>query len=138
MKTFKASIAAFADKAKDNAAGVVRQTCQEMAVRVVAGGGGAPGTPVDTGFARGSWQPSLNTPAVKAGQADPTAAQALSDIAQVAAQMQPGDTFYYLNNCSYIEQLENGHSQQAPIGMVAIVVAQAEQIAQDQIDRFKL
>lgn len=64
-------------------------------------------TPVDTGRARGAWTIEQD------GPADWTIA----------------------NNVEYIQALENGHSQQAPTGMVAVTLAGIETDLRDMIQQ---
>lgn len=121
-KRFAADISRICRKAGDDMDAVARMTCQDLGFIVVEG------TPLDTGFARASWQPSLNTPQVAAGPGD-----AMGQVALVTAQMKAGDKFFMLNNAAYILRLEYGWSQQAPNGMVRITLARAQQIARDNI-----
>lgn len=91
-------------------------------------------TPVDTGRARGSWGISLYTPGtyelpegdiwgVDGGTAMARAQQHV--LGQIDEEQPFLETWVY-NNLEYIEALENGHSQQAPAGMVAITMAEVE------------
>lgn len=80
------------------------------------------GTPVDTGRARGNWFPSLNSPstAVDLSATDKSGAVAQGRLSGVIAGAKLGDTIWQTNNLPYILPLENGHSGQAPEGMVDI------------------
>ena len=51
----------------------------------------------------------------------------LKEAEQTASGSQLGDDIWISNNLPYIEALEEGHSQQAPHGMVALSLAEAEQ-----------
>jgi len=76
-------------------------------------------TPVDTGLARANWQTSVGQPAagVVSKDSDPIMAAA------VAMSNPPPFTVAYIsNNVEYIVYLEDGHSQQAPNGMVALTM----------------
>ena len=77
-------------------------------------------TPVDTGRARANWSVSLGAPSGaqtgmtdKAGEA--TIAAGVTDINSAEPMQQ---VIWLENNLPYIEALEDGHSQQAPAGMV--------------------
>lgn len=100
-----------------------------LAENVVVGGPYGPGTPVDTGYARASWWLSLNAPTegpvVTVGQAQ------LATDASLALQAKAGDTIYLINNAQYIQALEDGHSGQAPNGMVGVVLMQGQRIVDD-------
>lgn len=82
-------------------------------------------TPVDTGRARGSWTIAANIanrrvlpPQPKGVVAPPPAIGVLS-IAK-------GERIIISNNLPYITALEDGHSKQAPAGMVALSIAEVE------------
>ena len=80
-------------------------------------------TPVDKGGARSNWQASLGSPAT--GTVDATDTQAGPTFRKVISATEGfdvGDTIYLANNLPYIRRLEEGSSQQAPQGMVALTV----------------
>jgi len=80
-------------------------------------------TPVDKGRAKGSWTISVNN-ADRTVQPD---GQASYPVPQVGAlNVQPGDSIWISNNLPYIVKLEEGHSQQAPAGMVAVSLAEVD------------
>lgn len=111
-------------------------------------------TPVDTGRARNNWQSSIGSPAtgvvdaidekIKAGSAadvkDFSADSILSgkrrgrpskDLGPIIASgeaalrdIKPFDVSFISNNLPYAEALENGHSKQAPEGMVSVTLAE--------------
>lgn len=72
-------------------------------------------TPVDTGAARAAWHGSVGSPQF----------QERGNMAAVTGMTQP-DTVYITNAMEYASILENGHSQQAPQGMVALSIAEIE------------
>jgi hypothetical protein len=79
-------------------------------------------TPVDTGRARSSWittvdQPSDDVPPEGAGGNPPPVPVGSIDHKK---------TVFIVSNLDYIEALENGHSQQAPAGMVAVSIIETE------------
>lgn len=106
-KVFRAKIDGWKNATKAQIEGIARQTCMEMAERVVRA------TPVDTGFLRGSWQPALNEQKLKDGSPDPAGAQAIAEVMAVGNQVKPGDRFYMLNNASYAKFVEFGTSKMA-------------------------
>ena len=89
-------------------------------------------TPVDTGRARGNWQCTMGSPADGVLDAeDKTGAEAIARARDVSVGIGTDDRSIFLtNNLPYIEALENGHSGQAPQGMVAITVAEFEGLAE--------
>jgi hypothetical protein len=80
-------------------------------------------TPVDKGGARANWQTSTGSPATGTiDTTDRTGAATLAKARAVLASANAGDTIYMANNLPYIRRLEEGYSQQAPAGMVALTV----------------
>jgi len=81
-------------------------------------------TPVDTGRLRNNWQSSIGRPirSEKAG-VDRSGAGAINEAAAVANKMELGNVFYFTNNLPYAARIEfQGHSQQAPQGMLRVNV----------------
>lgn len=82
-------------------------------------------TPVLTGRARGNWQLTTEggQPEVTE-QVDPAGGSTISAIAGGvdATKGRPFTRHDLVNGLDYIVPLENGHSQQAPNGMVALTV----------------
>jgi hypothetical protein len=87
-------------------------------------------TPVDTGRARGNWFVQIGEAGVEVTtEVDPDGSVTISRGAAVIATYQTRAGFENIaiyNNLPYIEGLENGASQQAPAGMVAVTVAELE------------
>ena len=104
-------------------------------------------TPVDTGRARAGWQVTINEPGtfvpsstlsghqktratdeqrkIVGGQqraASNVFAQGPVDI----GSFQAGDVVFIVNNVNYVIYLEQGTSQQAPAGMVAVTLAKVK------------
>lgn len=123
---FRQKIKEWRDATQAQLAGIARQTCMEMAQRTVLA------TPVDTGFLRGSWQPSINDPSGDGGDLDPSGAQTVARVATVANEVRPGDRFYMMNNASYARLVENGTSKMAGRFYVQGVVKQFEAVV-DQV-----
>lgn len=85
-------------------------------------------TPVDTGFAKNSWIISLSSDSF----GTPGANNLDAHMAAVN-HIKLGKTIYINNGADYIAALENGHSQQAPQGMVAVTLPEVSGIVNDQI-----
>lgn len=98
---FKADLSKWATQFSLDMDALARQVSQEIAFNVVKD------TPVDTGFLRASWQPSLNAPDVSKG-GDPA-----SKIGLVVTNIKAGDKFWMTNNASYAEFVEFGRSRMA-------------------------
>lgn len=105
------ALAAWAAKVGNDLEALGRQACQEIAYRVVMN------TPWDTGWLRGSWQPSFDGSTTK-GALDPSGAGANAKISLVAADLVPGQVFYMLNNAAYALRLEYGFVGEDSLGRV--------------------
>lgn len=115
-REFAIDLKKFGEVTQDQARLIFRKIALDLDARIVLG------TPVDTGRARGNWFPSINTPS---GNVDLTSTDKSGGAAMAAAQgiiqsADLGDTIWFTNNLPYILPLENGHSKQAPIGMVDV------------------
>ena len=85
-------------------------------------------TPVNTGWARANWVPSIGEPVDEpsGSQEDVNSSDQENGIAKVATgyKLAMGKVFIS-NNVPYIGALNDGHSQQAPSGFVQIAIAKA-------------
>jgi len=80
-------------------------------------------TPVDTGRARGGWQVSFGK--LAAGQVETTDKSGGGTIGNGSSKimaMKMPVIVYIANNVHYILELEDGHSGQAPNGMMALTI----------------
>lgn len=81
-------------------------------------------TPVDTGRARANWNAATGSPDrsvdEKKSASDVTAAQAAAE--QKIAEFGAGESLFLTNGLPYIPALEDGHSGQAPQGMIKVTV----------------
>lgn len=106
-REFKATLGKWAAKAGSGLEALARQSAQELAERVVLA------TPVDTGFLRGSFQPSIGEPQAAKGQSDKSGSVALSSVSLAIAEMRLGDRFFLTNNADYALHVEYGTSRMA-------------------------
>jgi hypothetical protein len=119
-REFKAKLGNWAKATSAQLDGLARQTSQEMAERVVLD------TPVDTGFLRSSWQPSIGGVKVGYGKefglagsgASAASASALTQIGVTISDMKAGDHFYFSNGANYAAFVEFGTSRMAGRFMV--------------------
>lgn len=107
-RLFKMHLTDWAAKFGVDMDALARQTVQQLSENVVVD------TPVDTGFLRASWQPSLGSPSP--GKGSPMAAEAaagkvMAEVGIVASSMKAGDTYYMVNNAEYAPHVEFGTSQ---------------------------
>jgi hypothetical protein len=102
----------------------VERAVVELAVNVTANL--TDSTPVDTGWARANWVPSLTAPfeGVSGTEGRPGPEQGLG-LAEVARFKLAHVKALVTNNVPYIRRLNAGHSQQAPSGFVETAIAQA-------------
>lgn len=107
-KTFTAQIGKFLKDAPEKVDALARQTAQELAKRAVER------TPVDVGFLRGSWQPSIGEPSTDhQGKDDPSGALAMASISVLLPEIKAGVMFYMMNNANYARYVEYGTSKMA-------------------------
>lgn len=102
-KTFIAQIGKFAKEAPEKMDALARQTVQELGKRVVEA------TPVDVGFLRGSWQPSIGEPSRDhEGSNDIGGTKVAAAISVLLPEIKAGVMFYLMNNAVYARRLEYG------------------------------
>lgn len=107
-KTFEAQIGKWAASVPHKMDAFARQVVQELASRVVQR------TPVDTGFLRGSWQPSIGEPSLThKGSEDKAGAKVSAAISVIIPQIKAGVKFYLMNNANYARPVEYGTAKMA-------------------------
>jgi hypothetical protein len=129
--SFSVQCQQFAEKIDVNLSTVVRRATAQLYSDIVQR------TPVDTGYCRRNWQPSADPPPTdaigeypkkeKGKHVDVLEPLYSPEGANTAIPIAKGVTkTWIVNNVVYAEALENGHSNQAPYGMVRIAIAQLE------------
>lgn len=84
-------------------------------------------SPVDTGRFRGNWNVSVGRIDYSVSvETDKSGGATITKGAAVIEAAKPDQVIYISNNLPYSIALENGHSKQAPIGMVAVTFAELE------------
>ncbi len=80
------------------------------------------------GRSRGNWQIGLNqTTENELNRVDSSGAQTIADGAsRIGSAGLPFGVIWIYNNVPYINRLEDGYSSQAPLGMVAVSLAEVE------------
>jgi len=117
MASFSAQMKAFENMTSEKATKVFKRTCLDLSSRIIKG------TPVDSGRARGSWFPQINTFSDKINPVDDLDKSGSKSIARVSSttnELKAGMTFTLSSNLPYIERLEYGYSKQSPAGMARI------------------
>jgi len=111
-------------------------------------------TPVDEGDLRGSWQPTIGSPATSdVENTDTSGGATVAKAVNVIKSMDDGDVFYYVSNKPYAVVAEyglwgtgpyattkttrDGYSIQAPYGMVGVTVSEFQAKADKWIRHIK-
>ena len=109
----------FKAKVEDRLVEVVQKLGLDLLRRIVLK------TPVDTGRARGNWFVTIGSPSGAVSQGtDPGGQASIARGSAVITGLTKPQAIWISNNLPYIVRLENGHSRQAPAGMVAVSLAE--------------
>jgi len=134
LKGFKRDLNKFADSIGVKTETVLKKISLQTFTGVVQK------TPVDSGRARASWvigiEKPVNSPVLPENQEfDPQQAADFSfqEISELN-NLGPESTVFISNSLPYIEVLEEGSSQQAPEGMVAITLFEIERDIKRLVD----
>lgn len=114
---FRATVTAWQRATDQQKEQLARHVCVEMGSLVVER------TPVQTGFLRGSWKPSVNEPDHSSGSADPSGSHVVAAVLSVSLGMKLGDRFSMLNSAAYAPYVEFGTSRMAGRHFVSDTVA---------------
>lgn len=130
--SFSSDIEKIAKKLNLSIESTVRATALELFGSIIVG------TPVLTGRAKGNWQTSINEPITSI--VDRTGeTESIAELEDVAGGSIAGKILWLSNNLPYIRRLEfDGHSSQAPAGMVRINVSRIESIVSNAAKDNKL
>lgn len=120
--TLDVAVAKFAEKINLGVATVVRKIAVDLHTKITKR------TPVDTGRARASWMLTEGAPSDVAPDASafPKGKTAPAPPTPDVAAIDGKKSVFIVSNLIYIEPLENGHSKQAPAGMVAVSLAEVK------------
>lgn len=130
MSNFALQVNRFVQKAKKRQDEAVRKIALELYQKIVIK------TPVDTGRARANWAVGLNR--MPASTTSKTQWRAVKKAAEdLMKRIVAGDIIYITNNLDYIIYLEQGTSQQAPAGMVAVTLREYPGIVQKSVREVK-
>jgi len=126
---FNIDLKKFGDVTEQQAGQIFRKIALDLDRSVVLD------TPVDEGRARGNWYPSINSPSSEVNEDSKGAAASLGRLGGVVGGAKLGQVIWMTNNLPYILPLENGHSGQAPDGMVEVNVQRAAATFGGSIER---
>jgi hypothetical protein len=139
LQVFTASLDRFKTSIRDKQDAVVKNIAIELAKQIILGGSYGPGTPVDTSFARNSWYLSYDSPGptrVPSGL-DGSGGRAFGEIGLLLVGAKAGGVIFLTNGATYIRRLEYGWSNQAPAGMVRVVLANAQALVDGVVKTMK-
>lgn len=85
-------------------------------------------SPVDTGRFRGNWQVMIgDVPDGVLDLTDPSGAATVSKATAEILKLRAGEIITLINNLDYSIRLEDGHSKQAPGGMVKVTILEFDE-----------
>lgn len=88
-------------------------------------------SPVASGRFRGNWQVEIGSvPSGTLELNDKDGTATVSKAAAASMGVKAGDVVYLANNLPYAMELEEGHSQQAPAGMVNLTAQEFSEIVE--------
>ena len=123
MAGFADQVRAFERKTSAKMDLAVRKIALEMFRKIILK------SPVDTGRFRGNWQIAIGSvPNGTLELDDKTGAATIARGAATALGINAGETIFFANNLPYARRLEEGYSQQAPDGMVALTIQEFQSI----------
>lgn len=121
MSGFSISLDTWITRTKKNTNKAIRKIALDLSARIIQA------TPVDTGRARANWMLGIGTPDLSTSSDEDksghtTTASVMSGLENY--NYESGHSIFITNSLPYIARLENGHSKQAPNGMVKIALAE--------------
>lgn len=88
----------------------------------------------EPGTFRGNWQLGIGViPSGETGRIDPSGAETLGTIIASIPEHPAGTVCYLANNVPYARPIEDGHSTQAPTGLVALTAIEFQQIVDARV-----
>lgn len=139
MATFTLELEAFADKAKGAVDGIVGSSVAEIARRLderspvgdASYWKSKPPKGYVGGRFRGNWQLGVGTiPVAETGRIDPSGGATLGAIITEIPTEAAGKVFWLANNVPYAQPIEDGHSRQAPTGLVGLTALEFPSIVE--------
>jgi hypothetical protein len=125
MSSFALQMKKFENLTEKKAEAIFKKVCFELSSDIIAT------TPVDSGRAKGNWQPDINS--VASGIIEVEDIQGSATVTKVGTStnnLKLGQYFTLTNNLPYILRLEYGYSRKSPNGMVDINVMRFNNIVQ--------
>ena len=110
---------------------VIRLTVNDIANNTIIA------TPVLDGLLINNWLSGYSYSTATTDIKDKSGGESQGSLTQALSAYSIGKTFYFTNSQPHAEPNENGHSQQAPNGMLKKSIAQFDTIAQGYINQVK-
>lgn len=130
--TTAAQFQQYIEKKKLNAYRAARMAFFEVALDVIQN------TPVDEGFAKGSWTFSENSKVpFFNNDRDPQGRNAINQLTQGVNKASDDSALYLLSNLVYMPRLEYGWSMQAPSGMVRQALMRFERELEKRLNEIR-
>lgn len=123
---FAISLEKYKEKLEDNYYEFQRRFIQEVGLEIVTN------SPVKTGFFRSMWNTNIGpSPEIKYDIKDPKKTYNEPNFSiKIPNKLEDNEFFFYTNSTVYGGLLEYGYSPQAPDGIIRVIVANQEQIAE--------
>lgn len=120
LNVFQRKLKETAERVKAGELEARKEIAEEVVYRIVSR------TPVDKGGARANWNVGLERNDTTTNHApDPSGQTAITRANETLSRVQSNNTRIFITNAlPYINRLENGWSDQAPNGMVAVTLAE--------------
>ncbi len=123
LGSFEIDIQRFVDRAKGNVNLVIRKIALDLFTRVIMK------SPVLTGRFRGNWQIAIGSiPSGTLEIDDKGGTATISKVTATTLGLVAGQVITLVNNLTYAQSLEFGHSRQAPNGMVRLTLLEYPQV----------
>jgi hypothetical protein len=137
MTSFAVRLQQFADKTNRNSDTLVRGVVTDIATKLVERSPvGDPSLwqhPAPKGYEpgtfRGNWQVGIGSiPSGETGRIDPGGSETLDAMIGAIGEHPAGTVVYISNNVPYARPIEDGHSTQAPAGLVGLTAVEFQQV----------
>lgn len=117
VQRFQSLLRAAIQRVPDQAGVIIRKVALQAVQGVVQM------SPVDTGRFRGAWQLQVGGPPSGEGTPDRGGQATVARAEAALARMQGAQSVWITNTVPYAQELEDGHSPQAPAGVLGVTAA---------------
>ncbi len=90
-------------------------------------------SPKDTGAFQANWLAALNTGDYTFDKSKTNVSEADGRLTVTLGSLTTDNNFYFTNSLPYAQKLENGHSEQAPSGVVRVTINDFPQIVDKRV-----